>query len=93
MRVLIVEDNPTDRLLLEEVARSRGHEVEIRPDAESAWTLVQQERFTLILLDLWLPGMDGLEFCRRARSLPEGDQAVILVVTGVDRRESLEQVL
>ena len=93
MRVLIVEDNPTDRLLVEEIAKARGHDVESCADAEAAWELVQEERFPLILLDLWLPGMDGMEFCRRVRSLPDSDQSVILVITGVDRREALEEVL
>ncbi len=93
MRVLIVEDNPTDRLLLEDIVRSRGHETAVSADAEGAWALVQEDRIPLILLDLWLPGMDGLEFVRRYRALPESDQSVIVVITGVDRREVLEEVL
>ena len=93
MRVLIVEDNPTDRLLISEIVKARGHTVEMCPDAESAFELVQEERFPLILLDLWLPGMDGMEFSRRVRALPESDQTVIVVITGVDRREALEEVL
>lgn len=93
MRVLIVEDNPADRRLLEEIVRSRGHETEACGDAERAWTLVQEDRIPLILLDLWLTGMDGLEFVRRYRTLPESDQSVIVVITGVDRREVLEEVL
>ena len=55
--------------------------------------MVQKERFPLILLDLWLPGMDGMEFARRVRSLPDSDQTIIVVITGVDRREALEEVL
>jgi diguanylate cyclase (GGDEF)-like protein len=93
MRVLIVEDNPTDRLLISEIVKARGHSMESCPDAESAWELVQEERFPLILLDLWLPGMDGMEFSRKVRSLPDSDQTVIVVITGVDRREALEEVL
>ncbi len=93
MRVLIVEDNPTDRLLIEDIVLARGHQVDSFAEAESAWSLAQEEPFPLILLDLWLPGMDGLELCRRLRSLPESDQSVILVITGVDRREILEEVL
>jgi diguanylate cyclase (GGDEF)-like protein len=93
MRVLIVEDNPTDRLLITEIVKARSHSVESCPDAESAWELVQEERFPLILLDLWLPGMDGMEFARRVRSLPGSDQTIIVVITGVDRREALEEVL
>ena len=93
MRVLIVEDNPTDRLLITEIVKARSHSVESCPDAESAWEMVQKERFPLILLDLWLPGMDGMEFARRVRSLPDSDQTIIVVITGVDRREALEEVL
>ncbi len=93
MRVLIIEDNPTDRLLIAEIVRSRGHEIESCNDAESGWELVQEEAFPLVLLDLWLPGMDGMEFSRRFRTLPGSDQTIIMVITGVDRREALEEVL
>lgn len=93
MRVLVVEDNPTDRLLIEEIVRARGHEAVGCGDAESAWARFQEERFPLVLLDLWLPGMDGLDLCREIRALPEGDESVIVVITGVSRREVLEEVL
>lgn len=93
MKVLIVEDNPMDLLLLRTVVETRGHEVVACEDAESAWARVQDEKFPLMILDLWLPGMDGTELCRSIRALPEADESVILIVTGVDRRETLEELL
>ena len=93
MKVLIVEDNPVDMLLLRKVVETRGHEVVACEDAETAWSRVQDEKFPLMLLDLWLPGMDGTELCRRIRTLPEADESVIVIVTGADRRETLEELL
>ncbi len=58
-------------------------------DAEIALDLYQQTFIPLILLDLALPGMDGFEFTRRIRALPQGDLTMILVITAFDRRKDI----
>jgi len=92
-RTLLVEDEPTTRVFLEAVLRSRGHDVEAYADAESAWERAQREHFSLAILDMWLPGMDGAALCRRLRKLPRADETVVLFVTGAERIEDLGSAL
>ncbi|CAA9542657.1 MAG: Sensory box/GGDEF family protein [uncultured Thermomicrobiales bacterium] len=80
-RALVVEDDPGIRAVLAEVLSDRGHEVVVCADGEAAWAACQREAFGLVLLDLNLPGLDGLEVCRRLRALPHGDRSVVVVLT------------
>ncbi|HWP46326.1 MAG TPA: EAL domain-containing protein [Candidatus Limnocylindrales bacterium] len=93
MKVLLVEDDPLTRRLLETVIRSCGYEVTACADAETAWEIYQQEAHPLIVLDWVLPGMDGLQLCRRMRLLPQGNWSVILIITVRDQVEDLREVL
>jgi len=63
-RVLIVEDNPANMKLAIFLLESVGHTVLSAVDAEVAMTLAHAERPDLILMDIQLPGMDGLEAIR-----------------------------
>lgn len=60
-KVLIVEDNPANMTLAVFLLESAGHSVICATDAEAGLTLARNERPQLILLDIQLPGMDGLE--------------------------------
>ena len=93
MQILLVEDSNTYRTLLQDVLQRRGHSVLAVPTAEAAWEVCQTTPFSLILLDWVLPGMDGLELCRRIRGLPWAEYSVILVVTARNRHEDLTAVL
>ena len=59
-RILIVEDNPDNMLLTVMLLQSVGHEVLTAVDAEAGLTLAREEHPDLILMDVQLPGMDGL---------------------------------
>ena len=93
MKVLIVEDDGAMCHFFTEVVRGLGCEVRACADAETAWQLCQQETYPLLLLDWLLPGMDGLELCRRIRTLPNGDRCVILMITARDQATDLQEVL
>lgn len=93
LRVLLVEDDPGDRWIISEILRSRGHAVTSCERAETGWEHYRDNPFPLALLDWILPGMDGLELCRRIRNHPAGDRTVILLVTGRDAPEDLAEVL
>jgi len=60
-KVLVVEDNPTNMTLAIFLLQSAGHAVLSAADAEAGLTLARAEQPDLILMDIQLPGMDGLE--------------------------------
>lgn len=92
-RTLLVEDDPSTRLVYETALRRLGHGVSAFGSAEEAWEACRNQSFDLAVLDWVLPGMDGLELCRRIRSRPWGGMVVIVVVTGHDRPEILQEAL
>jgi CheY-like chemotaxis protein len=61
LRILLVEDNPANRKLATYILRDRGHRVEIAGDGQEAICLTQQNRYDVILMDVQMPGMNGLE--------------------------------
>jgi DNA-binding response OmpR family regulator len=82
MRVLLVEDDPAiSRFLMKGLAEDQ-HLVELVEDGRAAETRATVEAYDVILLDLMLPGIDGLEVCRRLRA--QGIDTPILVVTARD---------
>lgn len=60
-KVLIIEDNPTNMTLAVFLLQSAGHTVLSATDAEAGLTLARDEQPNLILMDIQLPGMDGLQ--------------------------------
>jgi CheY-like chemotaxis protein len=70
MRVLIAEDDPVSRRVLETFLRRWGYEVESFHDGASTWERLQDpEAPSLVILDWMMPGMGGVEICRRVREL------------------------
>jgi len=80
-RVLVVDDNLTNLKLIEYLLQARGHEVISAFDAESALSALRAQRPSLVLLDLQLPGMDGLELTRQLKADPETAHIPIVAVT------------
>ena len=93
MRVLLADDDAFMRLLYEEVLRSCGHEPISANDGKEAWATFEREVTPLVILDWLMPGLDGLEVCRRIRAHPEGDTTFVLLVTARDGAEDLTAVL
>ena len=91
-RVLIVEDNPTNMTLVVFLLQSAGYTVLSAADAEAGLTLAREERPDLILMDIQLPGMDGLE----ATALLKGDEATraipVIALTALAMRGDEERI-
>lgn len=65
--ILVVEDNAFNRRLLEETLTASGHQVTLAEGGRQALQMAQQQRFAMILLDIRMPGIDGIEVARQIR--------------------------
>ena len=86
MRVLIIEDNPDIAANLGDYLEDHGHTVDFAGDGVTGLHLAVVNEFDAIVLDLALPGMDGLEVCRKLRS-EAGKETPVLMLTARDRLE------
>jgi len=93
MKTLIVEDDPLIRLSHELQIQSFGFEYTSCADATTALRVYRQTFYPLVVTDLGLPDMDGLELCRCIRSLPHGEQSIILVISGRNTPEDVQAVM
>lgn len=80
-RVLIVDDNPTNLKLVAYLVKAHGYEVDTATDADSALAAIAAHRPRVILMDLQLPGIDGLELTRRLKADPATSDIAIIAVT------------
>ena len=85
MHILIVEDDPLLADAITQLLRSRHHLADIVRRAEQAETMIEQESFDLMILDIGLPGMDGFELLRRLRA--RNRHVPVLVLTARDAVE------
>jgi DNA-binding response OmpR family regulator len=79
-RVLVVDDDPTVREVVVSYLKAEGYDVSDAADGASALAGIEQERPDLIVLDVMLPGVDGLEVCRRVRAV---SQVPIIMLTAL----------
>ncbi len=91
-RILIVEDDPAVREALERALGFEGYEIETARDGAVALSMLRNHSYDLIVLDVMMPHLDGLETCRRIRA--GGDDVPILMLTARtavdDRVEGLD---
>lgn len=81
-RILIVEDDPTFRTLLVDILDGQGYEIVAREDGKTALMLLQRQSFDLVLSDLRLPRMGGLELYRQAADKGIAPPFVLLTAFG-----------
>jgi excisionase family DNA binding protein len=94
-RVLIVDDDPQLGRFIAELVRARdAHvETEIAVDGFEAGSKVESFRPHALVLDLTMPGVDGLEVCRRLRARPTLNHIRIVAMTGLASTESIQGIL
>ena len=79
--VLVAEDNPLNFELVRDLLDARGHRVEWARDGEEALSLALTGRFDLLLLDLHMPRLDGLEVIRGIRAAPPERPLKVIALT------------
>ena len=82
MRILVVDDDPAVRSSLDRALRLEGYQVEAAADGPTALQALSLGSPDAVILDLGLPGLDGLEGCRRLRAA--GDDTPVLMLTARD---------
>jgi two-component system phosphate regulon response regulator OmpR len=91
-KILVVEDDPRTRALLQSYLQEMGFQVVVAADGEQLETLLAKQKIDLLVLDLMLPGEDGLSLCRRLRGKGLDVPIIMLTAKGgdVDRIVGLE---
>jgi CheY-like chemotaxis protein len=86
-RILVVDDDRTTLRMLRLQLEAAGHEVETARDGAAGLAKLNRSRFDVVLLDVWMPGMDGLEVLSRLRGAPSRPR--VIVMTADDAPETL----
>ena len=90
--VLIVEDNPANMALATFLLRSAGHTVLSATDAEAGLTLAREGQPDLILMDIQLPGMDGLEATRQLKQDDRTRDIPVIALTALAMKGDEERI-
>jgi two-component system nitrogen regulation response regulator NtrX len=81
-RILVVDDEPGIRQSLSGVLEDEGYHVEAVESGEACLAALPGADFELVLLDIWLPGMDGMEVLARIQEIPVSERPVVVVISG-----------
>jgi two-component system cell cycle response regulator DivK len=91
--ILVVEDNERNLKLLRDVLEYAGYDVRVARTGEDGVTLAVKEPPDLVLMDLQLPGIDGMEALRRLRASPRTADIPVVAVTAQAMKQDRERVL
>jgi len=79
-KILVVDDEDYHRELMKKLLTRLGYHVAVVPSAEEAFSILEKEKFPVIITDLIMLEMDGVEFCRRIRETDH--KTVVIALTG-----------
>src|SRR5689334_3499192 len=91
MNILIAEDDRDSRELLSWLLEKLGHHVLATENGQQAWDAFRRDTFRLVISDLLMPDVDGLELCRRIRSCHRPKYTYIVLLTAlIGKKDYLE---
>lgn len=90
-RILVVDDEPAIREYETTLLSELGHEVLVAADGAEALELARAKQPHLVLLDIMMPEMSGIEVCRQLRADPRTQDIRVIVVSAVDAKRALEE--
>lgn len=83
MKILIAEDELTSRRTIEKLVQNLGHEAILAADGNEGWKAWNEIRPRILITDWLMPGMDGLDLCRKIRAAESGQYTYIIIVTSL----------
>lgn len=86
-QILLVDDDAVNLQMLRETLKGLGHRLLIAKSGQDALTTAKKRRPTLILLDVMMPDMDGLETCRRLKADPDTQECVVIFLSALGEAE------
>ena len=93
MNILVIEDNPSHLKLAHQVLSAAGFSVDDAKSAEQAFAAIKADKPQVILLDLELPGMNGLALVRKLKADPETADIQVVAVTSFQERFPRAEVM
>lgn len=87
-KILLVEDEINITSFIERGLQEFGHEVRVANDGQAGWELVQQEDFQLLILDIIMPKMNGLQLCKQYRQT-YGYQSPVIMLTALGTTDDI----
>ena len=92
-RVLIVDDNLMMAEMLSVVVKYHGHETLVAYGGQEALDIIKAESLDIVFLDLMMPDINGLETLLRLRSMPQGRELPVIVITAREEKGLEERVV
>jgi two-component system cell cycle response regulator len=90
VKILIADDDATSRLVLVGVLKKSGHDVVVTVDGTQAWEAMQgPDAPKLAILDWMMPGLPGVEVCRRIRGLPSDEPPYLMLLTSMGEKADI----
>ena len=91
MKVLVAEDDQDSRELLSWILQKLGYQVVAAPNGKEAWEVYKKGRFRIVISDVLMPEIDGLELCRRIRLHKQSKYTYIIIITAlIGKKDYLE---
>lgn len=87
MKILVAEDDDVSRFMTVKAVQALGYECIAADDGESAWQLYQREGADTVVSDWMMPGMDGIELCKRIRRMDDRAYTYFIILTALSERE------
>jgi len=87
--ILFVDDNPIDRTLISRLLSKHEFEVLLAEDGPAGLKMAQEHRVDLILLDILLPGISGIELCKKFKKIPVTQDIPVIFYTSIETPKEL----
>jgi CheY-like chemotaxis protein len=89
MKVLVVDNDPLSRLVVQTAVERLGHEPTAAEAGEAAWRCFNHDKPDVLITDLMMPKLDGLELCRRVRADARSGYTYIILTTALGDRKDV----